>query len=157
MVYLKLISIMIVKCGPALRLICLLAILCACDSAHALSLPLSDLTPYYAMTPEISDREDTAKEKDVQLHTWWDNDLRAALCPDNHRYWDVDIKCTDNDGVYLSIGHCLTYENRNGENVLYEFKCPYFSLKDIKSVILNQAISNYHTTSLSLMTTCVGP
>ena len=120
---------MIVKCGPALTLICLLTILCACDSGRALSLPLSDLTPYYAMTPEISDREDTAKEKDVQLHTWWDNDLRAALCPDDHSYWDVDIKCTDNNGVYLSIGHCLTYENQNGENKLYEFKCPYFQLE----------------------------
>ena len=38
------------------------------------------------------------------------------------------IKCTDSDGVYLNFGHCLTYKNQNGENVLYEFKCPYFRL-----------------------------
>ena len=55
---------MIVKCGPgpALRLICLLAILCACDSGHALSLPLSDLTPSYAMTPEISEKTQLKKK-----------------------------------------------------------------------------------------------
>ena len=49
--------------------------------------------------------------------------LRTALCP---RYeWDIDVKCTDSHGIFLSIGHCLTYENGKGA---YEIKCPYFQL-----------------------------
>ena len=51
-------------------------------------------------------------------------DLRAILCPWHN--WDTDVMCMDIRGVYLSIGHCLTYENGKGT---YEFKCPYFQLE----------------------------
>ena len=114
-----------VKRRLALIFVCLFAVLY--DSCA--SLLLSNLTPYYTVPPVTAERENTTKQEDIRLHNWWDGDLRAALCPDDHIHWDVDIKCTDSNGVYLSIGHCLTYENQNGENVLYEFKCPYFQLK----------------------------
>ena len=51
-------------------------------------------------------------------------DLRAVLCP--WFTWDYDVMCMDSRGVFLSIGHCLTYESGKG---VYEFKCPYFLLK----------------------------
>ena len=56
--------------------------------------------------------------------------LRAVVCPDDRPIpWDVDIKCTDYDGVFLSIGHCLTYQHEPGRLLVYEFKCPYFQLE----------------------------
>ena len=88
------------------KLICLLAII---SSNGALSLPLSDLTSYAAKV-----QTSTTKQEEIRLlnHKWKGDDLKAALCRDDHVYdnWDVDIKCTDSDGVYLSIGHCLTYD-----------------------------------------------
>jgi hypothetical protein len=51
-------------------------------------------------------------------------DVRAALC--TWYVWDADVMCMDSRGVFLSIGHCLTYENGRGA---YEFKCPYFLLE----------------------------
>ena len=51
-------------------------------------------------------------------------DLRAVLCP--WFTWDSDVMCMDSRGVFLSIGHCLTYESGKG---VYEFKCPYFLLE----------------------------
>ena len=107
--------------------ICLLAIISSsCNSA--LSLPLSDLTLYDATVQTHTSQEEIR----FLNHTWKGDDLKAALCPDNHIYdnWDVDVKCSDSDGVYLSIGHCLTYHvNKHGKHFLYEFKCPYFQLE----------------------------
>ena len=108
---------MIVKRRLALMFICLSAIL----YNDFTSLPLSNHTTYFAVPPVTSERGNTTKQEDIRLYNWWDGDLRAALCPDDHMHWDVDIKCTDSNSIYLSIGHCLTYKNRNGENVLYEF------------------------------------
>jgi hypothetical protein len=70
------------------------------------------------------------KQEDIRLHIWQGDDLKAALCPENYLHWDVDVKCTDSDGVYLSIGHCLTYHtNKHGRHFLHEYKCPYFQLE----------------------------
>jgi hypothetical protein len=69
------------------------------------------------------------EDENIRLYKPLDDDLRVALCPDSHIHWDANVKCTDSDGVYLSIGHCLTYKNQSGKNMLYEFKCPYFQLE----------------------------
>ena len=118
---------MIVKCKLILKFVCLLAIISSYSGA--LSLPLPDLT-LYAATLQTSEEENKTKQEEIQ---WQGNDLRAALCSDNNNtylYRDVDVKCTDSDGVYLSIGHCLTYHvNEHGRHFLYEFKCRYFQLK----------------------------
>ena len=119
---------MIDKCRSALTFVCLYAVICCAN------LSLSDLNPYYALPPEKSERKIITKQEDISLHKWRDGDLRAALCPDHHIHLIINdiIKCTDNDGVFLSIGHCLTSVNENGANVLYEFKCPYFQLEGYK-------------------------
>ena len=92
-------SIMTVKCKPILKFVSLLAII---SSSGALSLLLSALTPY-AATVQTSEKENTTKQEDVRLHKWQGNDLRAALCLDNNNctylYQDVDVKCTDSDGI----------------------------------------------------------
>ena len=117
---------MILKCRFTLRFVCLFAVFY--DSCAGL--PLSDLTPHHDVPRETSEREHTTKQDhDVRLQKWQGDDLRAALCPYKNLHWDIDIKCTDSNGLYLSIGHCLTYGDKNGKNELHEFKCPYFQLE----------------------------
>ena len=93
-----------------LKLVCLLAIV---SNSGTLSLPLSALTHDAAV--QTSEKENTTKQEEIQ---WQGNDLKTALCSDSNNtylYRDVDVKCTDSDGVYLSIGHCLTYHgNKDG-------------------------------------------
>ena len=52
-----------------------------------------------------------------------DRSLKAA----DHKwfFWDDDVKLTSH-GAFLSIGHCLTYDEEKGAS---EFKCPYFQLE----------------------------
>ena len=117
---------MILKCRFALTFVCLFAVF----NDSCAGLPLSDLTPHHDVPRETSEREHTTKQNhDVRLQKWQGDDLRAALCPYKNLHWDIDIKCTDSNGLYLSIGHCLTYGDKNGKNKLHEFKCPYFQLE----------------------------
>ena len=137
---------MIDKCQSALTFVCLYAVIC--NSCANLS--LSDLTPYYTVPPEKSEREITTKQEDNSLHKWRDDHLRAALCPDHHIHLIINdiIRCTDKDSVFLSIGHCLTSVNENGTNVLYEFKCPYFQLEGHNYYNNCCLISEKHTQNL---------
>ncbi len=110
-----------------LQLVSLIVAFVSNSSALNQIVRLCDLSSY-AATVQTTEEENITNS-DFRLHKWQGDDLRAALCPDNYLHWDVDVKCTDSDGVYLSIGHCLTYSNQHGRHFLYEFKCPYFQLK----------------------------
>ena len=117
---------MIAKCRSVIRYIWLLAVYSCCAS-----LPLSDVTLFYATPTELPEVDNTIRKDHDQLHKWWDDDLRPVLCPNDRPIpLDADIKCTDNNyGVFLSIGHCLTYRDEHGRQQLYEFKCNYFQLE----------------------------
>ena len=60
------------------------------SSNSALSLPPSDLT-LYAATVQTS----TTKQEEIRLlnHKWKGDDLKAALCRDDHIHdnWDIDV------------------------------------------------------------------
>ena len=113
---------MAVKLGFVLQTICLLAHFI--DSCASLPLKIP-----YAVSAELSECDNITRQDHNRLHRWLNDDLRVALCKNHPTLWDVDIKCTDNDGVFLSVGHCLTYKHARGKHLLYKFKCPYFQLE----------------------------
>ena len=125
---------MVLKCVSVSHLICPLFVL----QQHVVSLPFSsesDVGLHTAPVIETQEQSNTIKQmmteigrSEVFQKSESDIDLRAALCPWYKGDTDVTVMCTSN-GTYLSIGHCLTYENGTG---IYEFKCPTFNLRGTK-------------------------
>ena len=116
---------MIIKCRLVICLICLLVI----RQETIVSLPFSDDVGLHTAPAEVQEHssmmEQTTTKADYnELFQKSDVDLKAAVCL--WYEWDTDVKCTDSQGVFLSIGHCLTYINGKGA---FGFKCPYFQLK----------------------------
>ena len=104
-----------------LQFVCLLLI-----PPERTSLPFSDVG--LRATPlDIWKRDNISQPDQGRLLQENDGSLRANVCP--LWEWDPDVKCTDNHGVFLSVGHCLTYKEGKGA---YEFKCFYFQLEGHK-------------------------
>ena len=111
---------MIIKCGSLLQFLCLLI---AIQDSTVLSLPFSDVGLHAA--PMEVWKQDNITNKDHSQHFQESNsNLKEAV--HLRFYWDRDVKITHSHGNFLSIGHCLTYENGKGA---YEFKCSYFQLE----------------------------
>ena len=115
---------MIVKCKSVFQLACLLLMLMLCDSC--VGVPLSDVVTSALRVTSAKLSAESQDNETRQIHKESDSNLRAAVCQRHHHKWDCDLKCTENDGVFLNIGHCLTYERKKG---FFATKCPYFQLE----------------------------
>ena len=127
---------MIIKCVSVLCLLCLSVII---FQDLVVSLPFSNDVDLLSTAPhtKVQERSNVTELTKMSIETGHGGllqnneseiDLRAALCP--WYTWDSDVKCTDSWGVFLSIGHCLTYESGKGAyEFAYALKCPYFLLE----------------------------